>query len=64
MQAEGLRPNGAAYVAAMEACARGGVMDLALELLDRVLMFHPRDESVRVTIVAVYHKSSMTAVMA
>lgn len=56
MQAEGLRPNGAAYVAAMEACARGGVMDLALELLDRVLMFHPRDERVRVEIISVYHK--------
>ncbi|CAM9608691.1 unnamed protein product [Ectocarpus sp. 13 AM-2016] len=52
MQAEGLRPNGAAYVAAMEACARGGVMDLALELLDRVLMFHPRDERI---VTAAFH---------
>lgn len=47
MQAEGLRPESAAYVAAMEACARGGVMDLALELLDRVLQDHPGDEAVR-----------------
>lgn len=48
MQAEGLRPDGGAYVAAMEACARGGMMDLALELLDRVLQEHPGDETVRV----------------
>lgn len=47
MQAEGLRPESAAYVAAMEACARGGVMDLALELLDRVLQDHPSDKAVR-----------------
>lgn len=47
MQTEGLRPDGGAYVAAMEACARGGMMDLALELLDRVLQEHPGDETVR-----------------
>lgn len=47
MQAEGLRPESAAYVAAMEACARGGVMDRALELLDRVLQDHPADEAVK-----------------
>lgn len=46
MQAEGLRPESAAYIAAMEACARGGVMDRALELLDRVLQDHPGDEAV------------------
>lgn len=46
MQADGLSPGSAAYVAAMEACARGGVMDLALELLDRVLQDHPGDEAV------------------
>lgn len=50
MQAEGLRPEGAAYVAAMEACARGGMMDLALELLDRVLQEHPGDETVGILI--------------
>lgn len=47
MQAEGLRPAGGAYVAAMEACARGGMMDLALELLDTVLQEHLGDERVR-----------------
>lgn len=47
MQDEGLRPDGAAYVAAMEACARGGVMDRALSILDRVLTLHPGDERVR-----------------
>lgn len=45
---EGLRPSGAAYVAAMGACARGGVVDLALELLDKVLVEHPGDKRVRV----------------
>ena len=44
---QGLKPESAAYVAAMEACARGGVMDLALELLDRVLQEHPGDDAVR-----------------
>lgn len=47
MQAEGLAPESPAYVAAMEACARGGVMDLALELLNRVLQDHPGDQAVR-----------------
>lgn len=47
MQAEGLRPGGAAYVAAMAACARGGVVERALELLDRVLVEHPGDETAR-----------------
>lgn len=47
MQAEGLRPDGAAYVAAMEACARGGVMDRALSILERVLILHPGDEKAR-----------------
>lgn len=47
VQAEGLRPGGAAYVAAMAACARGGVVERALELLDRVLVEHPGDETAR-----------------
>lgn len=47
VQAQGLRPGGAAYVAAMAACARGGVVERALELLDRVLVEHPGDETAR-----------------
>lgn len=47
MRTDGLQPSGAAYVAAMAACARGGVADLALELFDRVLVEHPGDEKVR-----------------
>lgn len=58
MQADGLRPESAAYVAAMEACARGGVMDLALELLDRVLQDHPGDKAVRCLVARGYVKRS------
>lgn len=47
VHSEGLRPSGAAYVAAMGACARGGVVDLALDLLDKVLVEHPGDKKVR-----------------
>lgn len=41
-----MQPGGAAYMAAMAACARGGVVDLALELLDKVLVEHPDDKMV------------------
>lgn len=44
---EGEQPGGAMYVAAMAACARGGVSDLALELLERVLVEYPGDKEVK-----------------
>lgn len=47
MLAEGLHPGGIAYVAAMEACARGGVIDNAIELLEKILREHPSDKEVR-----------------
>lgn len=43
---EGEQPGGAMYVAAMAACARGGVVDLALELLERILVEYPGDKEV------------------
>lgn len=50
MLEEGLLPSGEAYGAAMSACARGGMVDLALELLERVLTEHPDDQRVRTCI--------------
>lgn len=47
-QREGLRPSGEAYIAAMAACARGGVVDLTLELLRKILAEHAGDEAVRI----------------
>lgn len=50
MQEEGLQPDNAAYVAGIAACSDEGLVDLALELLDKLLVENPGDQAVRSTV--------------
>lgn len=46
LQLEGLKPDGRAYMAAMAACAKGGVVERSLALLERLLIEHSGDSEV------------------